>query len=92
MFLLILSAVLATYIFLRLTSVRTYFRDVSRFPPQVPSLLAGYDSGLHYALNPCGFLSRCQYVSDNLTGYRYKHKLGSDMALYTGCHLVLGSL
>ena len=41
-------------------SIYSYFLRVPKFPPQVPSLLAGYDNGLLYALNPCAFLSRCQ--------------------------------
>ncbi|KAH0828125.1 cytochrome P450 [Lanmaoa asiatica] len=62
MYLLILSAVAtALYIFLRFTGIRhKYFDDLSSFPPQVPSLLGGYDNGLLYVLNPCAFLSRCQ--------------------------------
>jgi len=60
MILLILSATSAAYIFLRVTGISTYLFGVSSFPPQVPSVLAGYDNGLLYALNPCAFLSRCQ--------------------------------
>lgn len=56
---LFVAAAAAAYILLWLACIRTVF-DASRFPPRVPSLLAGYDNGLLYVLNPCAFLSRCQ--------------------------------
>ncbi|KAF8134336.1 cytochrome P450, partial [Boletus edulis] len=54
-------------------NIYSYFFDASSFPPQVPSLLAGYDNGLLYALNPCAFLSRCQQQY----GPVYRVSLGS---------------
>ncbi|KAF8451152.1 hypothetical protein L210DRAFT_3640229 [Boletus edulis BED1] len=46
-----------------IVNIYSYFVDASSFPPQVPSLLAGYDNGLLYMLNPCAFLSRCRALS-----------------------------
>ncbi|KAF8433485.1 cytochrome P450 [Boletus edulis BED1] len=51
----------------------SYFFDASSFPPQVRSLLAGYDNGLLYVLNPRAFLSRCQQQC----GPIYRVSLGS---------------
>lgn len=55
-------ALIVAYIFSKLAiitaNIRSSFFDVSL--PGVPSLLAGYDNGLLYALNPCAFLARCQ--------------------------------
>ncbi|KAG6375640.1 cytochrome P450 [Boletus reticuloceps] len=53
--------------------IYSYFFDASSFPPQVPSLLAGYDNGLLCALNPCAFLSRCRQQC----GPIYRVSLGS---------------
>lgn len=54
----------ASYIFPKFTgiiaNICSYFFYAPSFSTHVPSLLAGYDNGLLYALNPCGFLSRCQ--------------------------------
>ncbi|KAF8131632.1 cytochrome P450 [Boletus edulis] len=53
-------------------NIYSYFFDASSFPPQVPSLLAGYN-GLLFVLNPCAFLSRCQQQC----GPIYRVSLGS---------------
>ncbi|KAG6375634.1 cytochrome P450 [Boletus reticuloceps] len=53
--------------------IYSYFFDASRFPPQVPSLLAGYDNGLLYVLNPYAFLSRCRQQCGSI----YRVSLGS---------------
>ncbi|KAG8214196.1 cytochrome P450 [Butyriboletus roseoflavus] len=72
MYPLVLS-VAAAYVFIRLAGISTHFFDRSRSPSYVPSLLAGYDNGLLYALNPCAFLSRCQ----KRYGPVYRVSLGS---------------
>ncbi|KAI9571562.1 hypothetical protein HD554DRAFT_1788133 [Boletus coccyginus] len=69
----ILSAISAAYISLRLAGISAHLSGASGFPPQVPSLLAGYDNGILYALNPCAFLSRCQ----QRCGPVYRVSLGS---------------
>lgn len=53
-----------SYILFKLADITanicSYFFDAPSSSPRVPSLIAGYDNGLLYALNPCAFLSRCQ--------------------------------
>ncbi|KAF8554768.1 cytochrome P450 [Imleria badia] len=54
-------------------NICSYFFHVSGSLPQVPTLFGGYDNGLLYALNPCGFLSKCQ----QRYGPVYRVSLGS---------------
>jgi hypothetical protein len=60
----LLILLVASYILPELTRIIayicSYFSYAPGLSPHVPSLLAGYDNGLLYVLNPCDFLSRCQ--------------------------------